>query len=49
VQLEPIKAAVGATQQLSKYTGVGQALTLIFKEEGIQVKFALSHVLAPKS
>ena len=35
--MEPIKAVVGSKQQASKYTGVGQALTLIFKEEGIQV------------
>ena len=38
VQLEPIReAAAGSSQRLSKYTGVGQALRLIVKEEGVQV------------
>ena len=37
VQLEPImRLEAGSAQAASKYTGVGQALRLIVKEEGIQ-------------
>jgi solute carrier family 25 thiamine pyrophosphate transporter 19 len=37
VQLEPI---VSMPQGPSKYTGIGQALATIIKEEGIQVRLA---------
>jgi solute carrier family 25 thiamine pyrophosphate transporter 19 len=39
VQLEPIRNAqnAAAKQAASKYTGLGQALATILKEEGVQV------------